>query len=435
MIPPFFRRKRPQPIVDLASRPHVVIIGGGFGGLQAAKALADAPVRVTLVDRRNHHLFQPLLYQVATAALSPADIAHPIRAVLRGQPNVDVVLAEVKAIDPEAKVITLDSGPLPYDYLVVATGANHAYFGHDEWEHLAPGLKTLEDALDIRRRILLSFEEADREPDPARRRALMTFVIVGGGPTGVEMAGAIAEIARFTLARDFRHIDTRDAHVILIEAGERLLATFPERLSRRALRDLRELGVDVRLGAPVTAVAPGQVSVGDEIIPASTVIWAAGVRASPLGGYFGIELDRAGRVPVNRDLSIPGHPEVYVVGDMAALTDSRGRPLPGVAQVAMQQGKRAAANIVRAIDGRATVPFRYRDLGNLATIGRNSAVADIRGLRLSGFVAWLVWAVVHIFNLIGFENRLLVAMQWLWSYLTLQRGARLITRGAADSRS
>jgi NADH dehydrogenase len=429
MIPPLFRRKRPRPIADLASRPHVVIVGGGFGGLQAAKALADAPVRVTLVDRRNHHLFQPLLYQVATAALSPADIAHPIRSVLRGQPNVDVVLAEVEAIDPEAKEVVLASGRLPYDYLIVATGANHAYFGHDEWEPLAPGLKTLEDALDIRRRLLTSFEKADREPDADRRQALMTFVIVGGGPTGVEMAGAIAEIARFTLARDFRHIDTRDARVVLVEGGDRVLGTFPERLSRRALRDLKRLGVDVRLGTPVTAVAPGQVSVGDEVIPANTVIWAAGVRASPLGRSLGIELDRAGRVPVNRDLSLPGHPEIFVIGDMAALSDARDRPLPGVAQVAMQQGKRAAANIARAIDGRSTLPFRYLDLGNLATIGRNSAVADIRGLRLTGFVAWLVWAVVHIFNLIGFENRLLVALQWLWSYLTLQRGARLITRG------
>ena len=437
MIPfPFlFRRKRPPVLTDAGTRARVVIIGGGFGGLQAAKALADAPVQVTLVDRRNHHLFQPLLYQVATAALSPADIAQPIRSVLRGQPNVDVVLADVDAIDVAAKEIVLDEDQqarrLPYDYLILAAGANHAYFGHDEWAPNAPGLKTLEDALDIRRRILLSFEEADREPDPARRKALMTFVVVGGGPTGVEMAGAIAEIARFSLARDFRHIDTRDARVILIEAGTELLAAFPDRLSRRSLQDLERLGVDVRFGKPVTAIAPNAVTLGDEIIPANTIVWAAGVQASPLGRSLGVELDRAGRVLVNPDLTVPGHPEIFVIGDMASLQDARGRPLPGVAQVAMQQGAWAAANIVRAIEGKPARPFRYRDLGNMATIGRNSAVADIRGLRLTGFVAWLAWAVVHILNLIGFRNRVLVGLQWLWSYLTFQRGARLIT-GAAE---
>jgi NADH dehydrogenase len=390
---------------------------------------------VTLVDRRNHHLFQPLLYQVATAALSPADIAQPIRSVLRHQPNVDVVLAAVDAIDVAAKEIVLDEDQqarrLPYDYLILAAGANHAYFGHDEWAPNAPGLKTLEDALDIRRRILLSFEEADRVPDPARRKALMTFVVVGGGPTGVEMAGAIAEIARFSLARDFRHIDTRDARVILIEASTQLLAAFPDRLSRRSLQDLERLGVDVRFGKPVTAIAPNAVTLGDEVIPANTIVWAAGVQASPLGRSLGVELDRVGRVLVNPDLTIPGHPEIFVIGDMASLQDARGRPLPGVAQVAMQQGAWAAANIVRAIEGKPARPFRYRDLGNMATIGRNSAVADIRGLRLTGFVAWLAWAVVHILNLIGFRNRVLVGLQWLWSYLTFQRGARLIT-GAAE---
>ncbi len=437
MIPPILRGKRPQRSrADLPSRrvadSAVVIVGGGFAGLQAAKALADVPVRVTLVDRRNHHLFQPLLYQVATAALSPADIAQPIRSVLRGQPNVEVVLAEVEAIDPPAKEIVLDEGRLAYDYLILAAGANHAYFGHDEWGPLAPGLKTLEDALAIRRRILLSFEEAEREPDADRRRMLMTFVVVGGGPTGVEMAGAIAEIARFSLARDFRHIDTRDAKVILVEAGDRLLSTFSGRLARHALDDLKRLGVEVHFGVPVTAIAPGQVSVGSEVIPANTIVWAAGVQASPLGRSLGVELDRAGRVLINRDLTVPGHPQIFVVGDMAVLTDSRGRPLPGVAQVAMQQGKWAAANIVRAIGGRATRPFRYRDLGNMATIGRNSAVADLRGLRLTGFIAWLAWAVVHILNLIGFRNRVLVALQWFWSYLTLGRGARLITGAAPD---
>jgi NADH dehydrogenase len=425
----FRRRKRAQPAVvgDFASRPHVVIVGGGFGGLQAAKALAGAPVRVTLVDRRNHHLFQPLLYQVATAALSPADIAQPIRAVLRDQPNVEVVLAEVEGIDLGAKEVILEHGRLGYDYLILAAGASHAYFGHDEWAPLAPGLKSLEDALDIRRRILTSFEEAEQETDPARRRALMTFVVVGGGPTGVEMAGAIAEIARFSLARDFRHIDTRDARVILVEAGPELIGTFPDTLSRHALRELQRLGVEVRFGEPVSDVTSGAVTVGDETIAANTIVWAAGVRASPLGESLGVERDRAGRVLVNPDLTIPGHPDIFVVGDMASLKDQRGKPLPGVAQVAMQQGAWAASNILRALAGRAMLPFRYRDLGNLATIGRNAAVADIHGLRLSGFLAWLVWAGVHILNLIGFENRILVALQWLWSYLTFQRGARLIT--------
>jgi NADH dehydrogenase len=436
MILSRFRRKRQRALAEADIRARVVIVGGGFGGLQAAKALADAPVQVTLVDRRNHHLFQPLLYQVATAALSPADIAQPIRSVLRGQRNVDVVLAEVDAIDVAAKEVLLDEEQqtrrLPYDYLILAAGANHAYFGHDEWAPNAPGLKTLEDALAIRRRILLSFEEAERERDSVRRKALMTFVVVGGGPTGVEMAGAIAEIARFSLARDFRHIDTRDARVILIEAGTELLAAFPDRLSRQALRDLERLGVDVQFGKPVTAIAADTVTVGDETIPANTIIWAAGVQSSPLGRSLGVELDRAGRVLVNRDLSIPGHPEIFVIGDMASLEDSRGRPLPGVAQVAMQQGAWAASNIVRAIEGKPARPFRYRDLGNMATIGRNSAVADIRGLRLTGFVAWLAWAVVHILNLIGFRNRVLVALQWLWSYLTFQRGARLITGTPSD---
>jgi NADH:ubiquinone reductase (H+-translocating) len=434
MIPFPFRRKRQPVLSDPDSRARVVIVGGGFGGLRAAKALADAPVQVTLVDRRNHHLFQPLLYQVATAALSPADIAQPIRSVLRGQSNLEVILAGVDSIDVAASEVVLDedAGRLPYDYLILAAGANHAYFGHDEWAPSAPGLKTLEDALDIRRRILTSFEEAEREPDPARRKALMTFVVVGGGPTGVEMAGAIAEIARYSLARDFRHIDTRDAKVILIEAGTQLLSAFPDRLSRHALQDLERLGVDVRFGKPVTAITPDAVTVGDEIIPANTIVWAAGVQASPLGRSLGVDLDRAGRVLIEPDLSVPGHPEIYVIGDMASLKDASGRPFPGVAQVAMQQGAWAAANIQRAIEGKPARPFRYRDLGNMATIGRNSAVADIRGLRLTGFVAWLAWAVVHILNLIGFRNRVLVALQWLWDYLTFQRGARLITGVAAE---
>ena len=424
---PRFRRRRAPAHATLHEGPHVVIVGGGFAGLQAAKALREAPVLVTLIDRRNHHLFQPLLYQVATAVLSPADIAQPIRSVLRGQANVDVILAEVEAIDPEKHEVVLDDGRLPYDYLILATGANHAYFGHDEWEPLAPGLKTLEEALAIRRRILTSFEEAERESDPARREMLMTFVVVGGGPTGVEMAGAIAEIARHSLARDFRHIDTRAARVVLVEAGDRLLSTFPDRLSRRARRDLERLGVDVRFGQAVTAIAPGEVVIGDETLAANTIVWAAGVRASSLGHSLGAPLDRAGRVLVDPDLSVPGHPEIFVVGDMAALSDDRGRPLPGTAPVAMQQGKAAAANVLRRLQGRATESFRYRDRGNMATIGRNAAVADIAGLRLTGFVAWLAWAFIHVLNLIGFRNRMLVALQWLWSYLTFQRGARLIT--------
>jgi len=412
--------------------PRVVIVGGGFAGLQAAKSLGSVPVRVTIVDRRNHHLFQPLLYQVAMAVLSPADIAQPIRSVLRDQPNVEVVLGDVIAIDPAAKEVILTDGALAYDYLIVAAGANHAYFGHDEWERIAPGLKTLEDALEIRRRILTSFEEAEREPDIARQQALMTFVIVGAGPTGVEMAGAIAEIANFSLARDFRHIDTRSARVILVEASDRLLATFPEQLSDYALGELRRLGVDVRFGKPVTAITPGFVTIGDEMIPAATVIWAAGVQASPLGRSLGVEIDRAGRVIVNPDLTVPGHPDIFVIGDMASLTGPGGRPYPGVAQVAMQQGSWVAANIGRAIAGDPSQPFHYRDLGNMATIGRNAAIADIRGLRLRGFIAWLAWALVHIMNLIGFRNRVLVALQWLWGYLTFQRGARLITGATSE---
>lgn len=420
----FYTRKprRPTP-----NDPRVVIVGGGFGGLQAAKALGDAPVQLTLVDRRNHHLFQPLLYQVAMAVLSPADIAQPIRSVLRDKSNVEVVLGEATAVDPDAGAVTVDGAQLPFDYLILAAGASHAYFGHDEWEPLAPGLKSLEDALDIRRRILLAFEEAEREPDPQRRKALMTFVIVGAGPTGVEMAGAIAEIANNTLARDFRHIDTRDARIILVEGSRRMLAAFPDRLSRHALGDLRRLGVEVLMGRPVTMIEPGKVTIDGEVVPAATIVWAAGVKASPLGSSLGVELDRAGRVFVNPDLSIPGHPNIFVIGDMASLADFKGRALPGVAQVAMQEGTWAARNIQRLIAGKTTRAFHYRDLGNMATIGRNSAIADIRGLQLKGYIAWLVWAVVHIMNLIGFENRVLVALQWLWNYLTFQRGARLIT--------
>ena len=408
--------------------PQVVVVGGGFGGLEAAKTLGGAPARVTLIDRRNHHLFQPLLYQVATAVLSPADIAQPIRAVLRDRANVEVVLGDVTSVDAESKQVELaDGSRLPYDYLILAAGASHAYFGHDEWEPYAPGLKSLEEATDIRRRLLVSFEEAERETDPERRKALMTFVVVGGGPTGVEMAGAIAEIARYSLAKDFRHIDTRDARVILVEAVDRLLLSFPTQLSRYALWDLQRLGVDVRFNSPVTHIGPGVVTAGGSEIKAATIIWAAGVKSSPIGATLGVETDRAGRVVVQPDLSIPGHPEVFVIGDMSSLAGPNGRPYPGVAQVAKQEGGWAARNIRRIMAGKETEPFQYIDLGNMATIGRNAAVADIRGVNLTGFVAWLVWALVHVFNLIGFRNRIVVALQWLWGYMTFQRGARLIT--------
>ena len=427
-LPRFFYKQRKNPMLGSFTGPQVVVVGGGFGGLEAAKTLGGAPARVTLVDRRNHHLFQPLLYQVATAVLSPADIAQPIRAVLRDRANVEVVLGEVTSVDANDKQVVLSDGSrLPYDYLILAAGASHAYFGHDEWEPYAPGLKSLEEATDIRRRLLVSFEEAERETDPERRKALMTFVVVGGGPTGVEMAGAIAEIARYSLAKDFRHIDTRDARVILLEAVDRLLLAFPTQLSRYALWDLQRLGVDVRFNTPVTDIKEGVVTAGGTEIKAATIIWAAGVKSSPVGATLGAETDRAGRVIVQPDLTISGHPEVYVIGDMSSLMSPTGRPYPGVAQVAKQEGAWAAKNIRRAMAGKKTEPFQYIDLGNMATIGRNAAVADIRGLNLTGFIAWLVWALVHVFNLIGFRNRLVVGVQWLWGYLTFQRGARLIT--------
>lgn len=408
-------------------RPHVVVVGAGFGGLYAVQALRDAPVRVTVVDRRNHHLFQPLLYQVATAVLSPADIAQPIRSILRGQENVSVLLGEVTGIDLAERAVVLGDERLGFDFLVLAAGTSHAYFGHDEWEPLAPGLKSLEDAVEIRRRVLVAFEHAERAPDGPRRDAHMTFIVVGGGPTGVELAGAIAEIARFALAEDFDAIDPTRARVILLEAADRLLLTFPEKLGKRAEQALRRLGVEVRFGKPVTGIEPGRVCLGEEVIEAETVLWAAGVRASPLAASFGAPLDRAGRVEVEKDLTVPRHPRVFVVGDLAALSNVRGKPLPGTAPVAIQQGRWAAENLTRAIGGEASRPFQYRDRGNMATIGRNSAVADIKGLRLSGRVAWLAWAIVHVFNLIGFRNRVLVSIQWFWSYLTFQRGARLIT--------
>jgi NADH:ubiquinone reductase (H+-translocating) len=410
------------------AKPHVIIVGGGFGGLYAARALARAPVDVTLLDRRNHHVFQPLLYQVATAALSPGDIASPIRWILRRQANVDVLLADVRRVDPSArKVLLADGGEMTYDYLILAPGATHAYFGHDEWRAVAPGLKTLEDALDIRRRVLLAFERAERESDPAKRRALLTFVVIGGGPTGVELAGALAEISRQSLARDFRHFDPGSARIVLLEGGPSLLGGFPEPLRAAGRSDLERLGVEVRTGSAVTGLSTGRVESAAGTIEAATILWAAGVAASPLGVTLGAATDRAGRVAVQADLTIPGHPDLFVIGDLASISGADGRPLPGVAQVAIQTGKHAAANIRRAIDGEPLRPFAYRNLGNMATIGRASAIADFGWLQLKGWLGWLAWLFVHIMNLIGFRNRLIVLVQWAWAYFSYQRSVRLIT--------
>jgi NADH:ubiquinone reductase (H+-translocating) len=407
--------------------PRVVIVGGGFGGLYAARALRRAPVQVTVVDRRNHHVFQPLLYQVAMAALSPGDIASPIRWILRRQKNVEVLLAEATGVDLQNRRLLLKDGVLDYDYLIVATGATHAYFGHDEWRKVAPGLKTLEDALEVRRRVLLAFEHAERETDPARRAALLTFVVIGGGPTGVEMAGALAEISRQSLARDFRHFDPGSARILLLEGGPSILSAFPESLRAAALEDLRRLGVEVRTNSVVTGVSPGVVSIGTAAIASETVLWAAGVSASPLGAALGVPIDRAGRVQVQPDLTIPGWPNVFVIGDLASLAGDNGRPLPGVAQVAIQMGQHAVRNILRALEHQPLRPFRYRDLGNMATIGRASAIADFGSFRLTGTLAWLAWLFVHILNLIGFRNRLVVFVQWAWAYFSYQRAIRLIT--------
>ena len=430
---------------------HVVIVGGGFGGLYTARALRDAPVQVTLLDRRNHHLFQPLLYQVATAALSPGDIASPIRWILRHQKNVEVLLADAERVDANRRVLTLRDGELSYDYLILATGATHAYFGHDEWRGVAPGLKTLEDALEIRRRVLLAYERAEREPDPSKRAVLLTFVVIGGGPTGVELAGALAEISRQSLARDFRHFNPGSARIILLEGGPCLLAAFPESLRDSARKDLEHLGVEVRTNTLVTGVKDGCVEMGadaiaagtererveaarrgaggpvDEKIAAGTILWAAGVAASPLGASLGVATDRAGRVIVQPDLTIPGHPEIFVIGDLASLPGPDGKPLPGVAQVAIQMGRHAAKNIIRATEHQPYRPFVYRNLGNMATIGRASAIADFGRLRLRGWFAWLAWLFVHIMNLIGFRNRIVVLVQWAWAYFSYQRAIRLIT--------
>ena len=411
---------------------HVVIVGGGFGGLYAARALRHEPVQVTLLDRRNHHLFQPLLYQVAMAALSPGDIASPIRWILRRQKNVEVLLAEVQRVDPVRRVLVMRDGELRYDYLILATGATHAYFGHDEWRGTAPGLKTLEDALEIRRRVLLAFEHAEREEDAARRAALLTFVVIGGGPTGVELAGALAEISRQSLARDFRHFNPGSARIVLVEAGPAVLMTFPEPLRAAARRDLERLGVEVRTGALVTGVHDGRVEVGHDHVDASTVLWAAGVAASPVGSTLGVQTDRAGRVMVQPDLTVPGHPEIFVIGDLAAFLGPDGKMLPGVAQVAIQMGQHAARNIIRAVEHQPYRPFVYKNLGNMATIGRASAVCDLGRVRLKGWFAWLAWLFVHILNLIGFRNRIVVLVQWAWAYFSYQRAIRLITDPCAE---
>jgi NADH dehydrogenase len=411
-----------------APQPHVVIVGAGFGGLEAAKSLTKEPVRLTVIDRTNHHLFQPLLYEVATAALSPADIAAPIRGILGRCENTAVILAEVKSVDVAAKTLNLGDQEFTYDYLILATGARHSYFGHDEWEKLAPGLKSLEDAVEIRRRLLLAFEYAEKITDEAAKAAAMTFVIIGGGPTGVEMAGAIAEIARYTLDKDFKHIDPSSARVVLVEGDERIISAFPEDLSASAMKQLKDLGVEVRTGIHAKNLTEGGLEVGDEFIPCRVKIWAAGNAASFVGKTMGVPVDKAGRVIVNEDLTIPGHPEVQVIGDLANFSHQGGKMLPGVSPVAMQQGRHAARNILAMMDGRKPQRFRYWDKGSMATIGRNKAVADLHFLHLSGLPAWLVWLFVHIIFLVGFRNRLVVLMQWAWSYITFNKGARLITR-------
>jgi len=418
----------------MADRPQVVVIGGGFAGLTAAQALSRLPVELTLVDRKNHHVFQPLLYQVATAGLSPAEIAAPIRHILRRQRATRVLLGEVTAIDLAGRRVRLGASELAYDYLIVAAGATHSYFGHDGWAAHAPGLKTIEEALEIRRRVLLAFEEAEREQDAERRRAFLTFVVIGAGPTGVEMAGAFAEIARHTLAREFRSIDPASARVVLVEAGPRVLAAYPDDLSASAQRQLEALGVQVWTGSRVSDVTADGVQIGADRLATRTVVWAAGLSGSPLARTLGVELDRAGRVRVLRDLTLPGHPEVAVIGDLAAL-EQDGKPVPGVAPAAMQMGAHAARNIGRALRGEPLQPFRYRDKGSLATIGRRRGVALFGKLRLSGLVAWLAWLMIHVFFLIGYRSRLMVMLEWAWAYVTYDRSARLIVgRGSEPAR-
>jgi NADH dehydrogenase len=407
--------------------PRVLIVGAGFGGLQAARRLARYPVRITLVDQRNYHTFQPLLYQVATAGISPGEIAAPVRQILRNQDNIEVLLGEVLGFDLEKRIARLADLEISYDYLIVAAGASHAYFGHDEWEPMAPGLKTIEDALEIRRRVLLAFELAERHAASGEGQVQLNFVVIGGGPTGVELAGTLAEIARHALAHEFRSIDPRRSRILLIEGGPRVLPAYVEDLSRSAEKQLQHLGVEVRTSAMVTGVEPSAVLVGQTRIPAAVILWAAGVAASPLGKSLGVPLDRAGRVLVNPDLSIPGHREVFVIGDLASLKDKDGKLLPGVAPVAMQEGVATAINIGREVEGKPRQDFHYLDKGSLATIGRAAAVAQIGKVHISGFIAWLAWLFIHVLFLIGFRNRLLVMIQWAWSYVTYERGARLIT--------
>jgi NADH dehydrogenase len=415
--------------------PHIVIVGGGFAGLNAARALRSAAVQVTLIDRRNFHLFQPLLYQVATGGLSPANIAAPLRAIVAKQANCDVLLGEVTAFDLDQQIVHLHNSQIYYDTLIVAAGATHSYFGHPEWEPFAPGLKTIEDATEIRRRMLLAFESAEREAELDRRQKLLTFVVIGGGPTGVEMAGTMAEIARYTLNREFRHINPSDSQIILVEAGDRVLAAYPPELSAKAQKSLEKLGVFVRTNTMVTGVTADHALVkfagAEEQLPTSTIIWAAGVEASPLAKSLaeatGAKLDRAGRISVEPDLTLPAHPNVFVLGDMVSYTHQRDAPLPGVAPVAIQQGRFVARLIIARLKGRPLPVFRYRNLGNMATIGRSAAVADFGKLHLSGFIAWMMWLLVHLMNLVGFRNRLLVLVQWGWNYFTFDRSARLIT--------
>jgi NADH dehydrogenase len=425
-------------------QPHVIIVGGGFGGLNAAKALAKLPVRVTLLDRRNYHLFQPLLYQVATAGLSPGNIAAPLRGILARQQSVRVLMAEVTDIDPERRTVQLEDGDaLDYDYLVIAAGSSHSYFGHDDWEPFAPGLKNIEDALTIRRRVLLAFEQAEREPDPVKRTALLTFVVVGGGPTGVELAGALGEMAKYTLRGNFRAVDPSSAQIVLVEASDRILAPFVPELAARAVHSLRRLGVTVRTETTVVGVGADHVLLRsgeqEERLPCYTVLWAAGVKASPLGKLLhertGVELDRAGRVMVEPDLSVSGSPSIFVVGDLAHYAHGLALPLPGVAPVAMQQGSYIAKAIRSRLANQPAPPFRYRDKGSMATIGRAAAVAEIAGLRLSGFIAWLSWLFIHLLYLVGYDNRLLVFVQWVWNYITYQRGVRLIVTQPQEGQS
>lgn len=414
-------------------RPHVVIVGGGFAGLWATRALTGRDVSITLIDRRNHHLFQPLLYQVATAGLSAPDIAAPLRHILRAQDNAEVRLGEVVGLDAQARTVTLaDGDSLAYDYLLLASGATHAYFGHDEWSADAPGLKTLDDALVIRRRLLLAFERAEACDDPAEREAWLSFAVVGGGPTGVELAGTLAEIARHTLKREFRNIDPSQAKVRLIEAGPRVLASFPESLSEKARRQLHKLGVEVVTGTPVGSIDGMGYTLGEAFVPARTVLWAAGVAASPLGALLDVQRDRAGRVPVSADLSVPGHPEIFVGGDLASVQQD-GKPVPGVAPAAKQMGAHVAKVIRARMDGQPAPAFRYRDFGNLATIGRMAAVVDVHGVKLSGLLAWWFWLLIHVMFLIGFRNRLIVLINWAWAYWSYQRHARIIF-GPLDNR-